>query len=238
MLRGSLTDLAIMDLVQIPLGNQRTGELLIATEDQDARLYYVNGKLIHATSGDSDGSAVIDTIVSWTEGEFEFRPDILADAPSDGEDLNSKLYSKVGSANSTRSQAVEDLRVKVFVKPPEGEAEKVRRVLYDCLSVNDFAIHACLLFVNATMAVCGAERADTPPWLESIRSSVVDLVAAYPRKNLNRVLFEDEEGTLVVTCYPKDQSALLVVAKKGTTLGAVSIAVDRLAREIGRFKQR
>ncbi len=86
------------------------------------------------------------------------------------------------------------------------------------------------------MAICGAERADTPPWLESLRSSVLDVVAGYPRKNLNRVLFEDEEGTLVVTCYPEDQSALLVAAKKGATLGAVSIAVDRLAREIGQFK--
>ncbi len=237
MLRGSLTDLAIMDLVQIPLGNQRTGELLIATEDQDARLYYVDGKLIHATSGDCDGPAVIDSIVSWTEGEFEFRPDVLADAPSDGEDLNSKLYSTVESVNPTPSSAVDNFRVKVFVKPADGEAEKIRKALYDFLSDNDFAIHACLLYVNGTMAICGAERAETPPWLESIRSSVLGMVAGYPRKNLNRVLLEDEEGTLVVTCYPEDQSALLVVAKKGTTLGSVSIAVDRLAKEIGRFKQ-
>jgi Domain of unknown function (DUF4388) len=221
MLRGSLTDLAVVDLVQIPLGNQKTGELLIATEDQDARLYYADGKLIHATSGDRDGPAVIEAIVSWTEGEFEFRPDVLANVPSSGGDLNSKLYSAVNS-----------FRVKVFVKPAGGNTEKIRKLLYDFLSVNDFANHACLLYVNGTMAICGAERADTPSWLESIRSSVLDIVASYPRKSLNRVLFEDSEGTLVVTCYPEDQSALFVAAKKGATLGAVSIAVDRLARKI------
>ncbi len=226
MLRGSLTDLAVVDLVQIPLGNQKTGELLIATEDQDARLYYADGKLIHATSGDRDGPAVLDAIVSWTEGEFEFRPDVLAETPETGGDLNARLFS-----------AVNNLRVKVFFKPAGGNAEKIRKLLYEFLSANDFAIHACLLYVNGTMAICGAERADTPPWLESLRSSVLDVVAGYPRKNLNRVLFEDEDGTLVVTCYPEDQSALMVAAKKGATLGAVSIAVDRLAREIGRFKR-
>jgi len=227
MLRGSLTDLAVVDLVQIPLGNQKTGELLIATEDQDARLYYANGRLIHATSGDRDGPAVIDAIVSWTEGEFEFRPDVLAEAPNGADDLNSKLHS-----------AVNNFRVKVFVKPAGGNTEKIRKLLYRFLLVNDFAIHACLLYVNGTMAICGSEREDTPSWLESIRSSVLDIVADYPRKGLNRVLFEDEDGTLVVTCYPEDQSALFVAAKKGATLGAVSIAVDRLAKEIGQFKRR
>lgn len=226
MLRGSLNDLSVVDLVQIPLGNQKTGELLIATEDQDARLYYADGKLIHATTGDCDGPAVLDAIVSWTDGEFEFRPDVLAEVPSSGGSLNAKLYSAVNS-----------FRVNLFIKPAGADTERIRKLLYEFLSVNDFAIHACVLHVDGTMAVCGAERADTPPWLESLRSSVLEVVAGYPRKNLNRVLFEDEEGTLVVTCYPEDQSALLVAAKKGATLGAVSIAVDRLAREIGRCKK-
>ena len=221
MLRGSLTDLSVVDLVQIPLGNQKTGELLIATEDQDARLYYADGNLIQATSGDRDGPAVLDAIVSWTEGEFEFRPDVIAEAPESGGNLNAKLYS-----------AVNNLRVKVFAKPAGGNTERIRKLLHEFLSANDFAIHACLLYANGTMAICGAERADTPPWLESLRSSVLDVVAGYPRKNLNRVLFEDEEGTLVVTCYPEDQAALLVAAKQGATLGAVSIGVDRLARKI------
>ncbi len=68
--------------------------------------------------------------------------------------------------------------------------------------------------------------------------SVLDVVEGYPRRQLNRMLFEDEDGTLVVTCYPEDQSALLVAAKQGATLGAVSIGVDRLARRIRDVKAR
>jgi hypothetical protein len=227
MLRGSLNDLAIVDLVQIPLGNRKTGELLIATEEQDARLYYVDGSLIHLVSGDVQGPRVLDLIIGWTDGEFEFRPDVLTDQTSFEGDLSPKLVAAVEHLNEAKE-----------LEKAAGDAtEKVRRMLHDFLSENDFAIHACLMHANGTMDVCGAERVDTPPWLEKIRSTVLGLVDDYPRNQLNRMLFEDQDGTLVVTCYPEDQSALLVAAKQGATLGAVSIGVDRLARKIGHVKR-
>lgn len=228
MLRGSLTDLAIVDLVQIPLGNRKTGELLIATEEQDARLYYVDGSLVHLVSGDVQGARVLDLIIAWNEGEFEFRPDVLTDGSSFDGDLTRMLL-----AASNRFDEVKELE-----QAAGKTADKVRLLLRDFLADNDFAIHACLMYGNGTMDVCGAERVDTPPWLESLRSQVLDVVAGYPRKQLNRMLFEDEEGTLVVTCFPEDQSALLVAAKQGATLGAVSIGVDRLAKKIGHVKKR
>jgi hypothetical protein len=226
MLRGSLTDLAIVDLVQIPVGSRKTGELLIATEDKDARLYYVDGKLVHLASGDVLGVPVLDVIVGWTEGEFEFRSDVLTDEATFSGDLSSKLLAAVAGLNEARHGG----------KAVAPDSEDVRKLLHDFLAANDFAIHACLLYGNGTMDVCGAERTDSPPWMESLRSSVLDVVSGYPRKQLNRLLFEDEEGTLVVTCFPEDGSALLVVAKLGATLGAVSIAVDRLARKISHVK--
>jgi len=134
--------------------------------------------------------------------------------------------------------AVDHLNEAKELEKASGDAvEKVRRLLRNFLTENDFAIHACLMHANGTMDVCGAERVETPLWLEKIRSMVLDVVENYPRRQLNRLLFEDQDGTLVVTCYPEDQSALLVVAKLGATLGAVSIGVDRLARRIGHVKR-
>ena len=227
MLRGSLTDLSIVDLVQIPLGNRKTGELLIATEEQDARLYYVDGNLVHLVSGDVQGARVLDLIIAWNEGEFEFRPDVLTDGSSFDGDLTRILLAASNRLDEVKEQE----------QATGKAADKVRRLLHAFLSDNDFAIHACLMYGNGTMDVCGAERIDTPPWLDSLRSQVLHVVAGYPRKQLNRMLFEDEEGTLVVTCFPEDQSALLVAAKQGATLGAVSIGVDRLAKKIGRVKE-
>jgi hypothetical protein len=39
MLRGTLADVTVVDLVHLPESAKRTGELVIATSDQDARLY-------------------------------------------------------------------------------------------------------------------------------------------------------------------------------------------------------
>jgi hypothetical protein len=226
MLRGSLNDLAIVDLVQIPLGNRKTGELLIATDEKDARLYYVDGNLVHLVSGDLEGPKVLDLIVGWSDGEFEFRPDVLTEGTSFNGDLGNTLLGAVDQLNEVRE-----------VEKAAGDAaEKIRRLLHDFLSANDFAIHACLMYEDGTMDVCGAERVDTPPWLETIRTTVLDLVTTYPRRQLSRMFFEDEDGTLVVNCYPDDRSALLVAAKQGATLGAVSMNVDRLARKIGHVK--
>ncbi len=226
MLRGSLADLAIVDLVQIPLGNRKTGELLIATEEQDARLYYVDGSLVHLVSGDVEGTAVLDLIIGWNDGEFEFRPDVLTEDSSFSGDLTPKLVAAVEQLNDTEKAQ----------RTAGKNADKIRRLLYDFLADNDYAIHACLMYSNGTMDVCGAERVETPPWLEKIRATVLDVVESYPRRRLNRMFFEDEDGTLVVTCYPENRAALLVAAKQGATLGAVSIGVDRLARKIGHVK--
>lgn len=227
MLRGSLGDLAIVDLVQIPLGSGKTGELLIATEEEDARLYYVDGKLVHLVSGDLRGRPVLDLIVSWTDGEFEFRSDVLSDESSFGADLDPELRSAVYRFNAKQKDRDEISR----------NADRVRRLLYDFLSDNDFAIHACLMHPDGTMDVCGAERIDTPKWLEKIRATVLDLVATYPRRELHRMLFQDDEGTLVATCFPENETVLLVAAKPSATLGAVSIGVDRLTRKIEEIDQ-
>jgi hypothetical protein len=232
MLRGSLADLAIVDLVQIPLGSRKTGELLIATEEQDARLYYVDGSLVHLVSGDVQGTLVLDLIIGWNDGEFEFRPDVLTEDSSFTGDLTPKLVAAVEHLNFGEKPQ------KTPEKTTDKDADKVRRLLHDFLADNDYAIHACLMHSNGTMDVCGAERVDTPPWLEKIRATVLDVVESYPRRHLNRMLFEDDDGTLVVTCYPEDQAALLVVAKLGATLGAVSIGVDRLAKKISHVRSK
>lgn len=227
MLRGTLNDLAIVDLVQIPLGNRNTGELFIATEEQDARLYYVDGTLVHLVSGDVEGADVLDVILGWHDGEFEFRQDVLTDDASFEGDLSRTLIAAV-----QRNERIKQVEKQVVSE----DAPKIRKLLYDFLDENDFAIHACLLYGNGTMDVCGADRVKSPQWLERLRESVLDVVTDYPRNELRRMLFEDSDGTLVVTCFPEDKSALLVAAKQGATLGAVSIGVDRLARKIERAK--
>lgn len=223
MLRGSLSDLGVADLVQIPASAGKTGELLIATLEQDARLYFVEGRLVHLTLDDLEGAAVLPQIIGWREGEFEFRPDVLTDAASFDGDL---LVAIEAADKASREDAASD--------DPGDREERLRKALYAFLSETEFAIHACILYSNGTMDVCGAPRTSTPRWLEELRRSVVGLVGGYPRRQLRRLLFEDDEGTLVLTSLCEGAS-LLVAAKRDAKLGAVSVSADRLARTARRI---
>lgn len=225
MLRGSLSDLGIADLVQIPASAGKTGELLIATLERDARLYFVHGRLVHLAMADLDGPAVLREIVSWHEGEFEFRPDVVTEEMSFDGELGPALEQAAQLARQEPEGDDDD---------PAVREERLRKALYEFLSETEFAIHACVVYSNGTMDVCGAPRMSTPRWLEELRRSVVAIVEGYPRRQLRRLLFEDDEGTLVLTSLC-DGASLLVAAKKDAKLGAVSVAADRLNRTVRRI---
>jgi hypothetical protein len=225
MLTGSLTDLAIDDVVRIPAASGKTGELLIATMDRDARLFYVEGKLIHLTLGDTEGRLVLDEVVRWREGEFEFRPDVLTEHATFDGDLERELRL-----------AIEQARELADIEgDTESVDDRVRTALHRFLADTEFAIHACLLHPDDSMDVCGAERMAVPKWMAELRASLLQMVATYPRQKLRRIMLDDDDGTLVVTRLD-DNTALLVIAKKGATLGAVTVATEKLARKIGQVR--
>ena len=74
-LKGTLSDLGIIDLVQFPHGGRKTGKLVIAANGGEGHLYYDTGALVHAELGDFEGMAALVRMVDWTEGTFEFVPD-------------------------------------------------------------------------------------------------------------------------------------------------------------------
>ena len=71
-LNGTLADLGIVDLIQFPHKGRRTGELVVTGAKDEARLYYIDGKLSHVGVGKLSGIEGLVEVVSWLEGEVEF----------------------------------------------------------------------------------------------------------------------------------------------------------------------
>jgi len=67
-LKGTLADLGIVDLIQFPHAGRKTGHLMITGPDGDARLFYENGALVHASLNDIHGMDALVRIVDWGEG--------------------------------------------------------------------------------------------------------------------------------------------------------------------------
>jgi len=227
MLRGTLLDLGVVEVVQLPASAGRTGELVIATVDHDARLYYVEGRLVHLAMDDVRGSAVLDEIVAWSDGEFEFRPDVTTDDVSFDGDVARELHAAIRALNEAEE-----------MNSNAGTHENpMALLLEDFVSSNDFAIQACVTHADGTLDVCAPSLKAPPEWFESTRAMIVTMASDYPRGRLNRLLFEDDRGTLVATRFD-DDTVLVVASKNGATLGAVTVGVERLARKIRHVKRR
>jgi len=75
-LKGNLSQLKLVDILQILCNSQRTGKLSLMYGDDAADIYFLSGNIIHARYGESLGEDVIYQILSWNEGLFTFYPNI------------------------------------------------------------------------------------------------------------------------------------------------------------------
>lgn len=221
-LRGSLADLNIVELVQVPAAGRKTGELFIAGLDGIAHLYFADGKLVHVETDELSGQDALVEVVGWTEGEFEFRPGVEPERRSFEMDVHKALMLALKQR---------DERKLAETSPPIDHSQ-LGELLRAFLASTDFIQFCCVLNSDGSTVRCDTRQAVDPPWLAGLRSSVGALLEGYPRKGLQRVLFEDADGTVIVSRLA-DGSALVAVAERDARLGAVSVAVERFMRRLG-----
>jgi len=70
--RGSLSDLGVVDMLQALGQGRKTCSLFIETDaDEHAAVYLQDGIVIHAQSGDVSGEEAVFRALGWTKGHFE-----------------------------------------------------------------------------------------------------------------------------------------------------------------------
>lgn len=223
-LRGTLAELGIVDLIQFPHSGRKSGKLMIKTNGQEAKLYYDQGALVHVTLGDLTGMDALVRVIDWQEGTFEFVSDEMATVTSIERDLHRtlmtalKLHDEIKAEGERRKGA----------KPAGGEDEAVKARLEQFIGSNDFVAHVEALGTDGALRVQVSGKDGRPQGMDVLRTAVVELDKAYPRPNLSRVIMEDDLGTVVMMRL-SDGARLLVVARKGVSMGAISIGAGRLA---------
>jgi predicted regulator of Ras-like GTPase activity (Roadblock/LC7/MglB family) len=70
-INGNLKDISFADLVQIHCMDPRDAKMTISHQDQEAKIFFANGQVIHAEMGKNTGDEVIFEVLSWNEGSFE-----------------------------------------------------------------------------------------------------------------------------------------------------------------------
>jgi hypothetical protein len=221
-LTGALADLGVVDLLQLPQARRKTGELVVEDGQQEARLYYEKGKLVHAALGGLRGPPVLVHLLGWDDGRFEFRGEVAAPETS----IDVDLQHAVMDALKTRDEQNEERR-KVEREAAARRDERLSQALDSFVSSNPWALHACAMGPDGVL-VAEARREDgAPSPLGPLRS----LLEAWPRAGLRRTLLEDDLGTVAVVRLP-DGKTLVVAAARGVALGAVSMTVGKLASSL------
>lgn len=235
---GTLTDLGIVDLIQFPHGGRKSGELVIADADHEARLYYTRGNLIHAAMAEQEGIEVLVELVAWTEGQFEFRQDVATEKQSIELDLHHvvmqalKLRDERVMEETRRRTEAEEQRRQAAAGAGGGELDPVLcALLSDFVATNTFVSHVCVLAPDGVPVAEADGPAGPPEGVEGVRLSLATLADTYLREGLIRIIVEDAQGTAV---YQRctSEGAVVAIANKSGSLGAVSVAVGKLIKTL------
>lgn len=228
-LRGSLKDLTIVDLIQLPTSGHKSGELFIAGPVSQANLYYVKGKLVHATAGKLIDVQALVELVGWSEGEFEFRLDVPPPKVTIDMDLH-RLLMRVLKIRDEQKEA-ENHKAVVAKTGPGGDPALLRAKLEKFLGLNAFILYAGIQTQSAMICEVGSPRVKNKEEFLRVGESFRAFFQNYPRTGLRRMLLEDSLGTVMVTVLEQD-FRLIVVADKEASLGTVTMSVGRLTEAI------
>ncbi|MBN2466664.1 MAG: DUF4388 domain-containing protein [Deltaproteobacteria bacterium] len=74
-LTGNLTEIKVIDLIQMLSGSRKTGALKLFKEEESGILYFEDGQIVSARYNDDDGVKAFNRLVRWEHGLFILDPD-------------------------------------------------------------------------------------------------------------------------------------------------------------------
>jgi DNA-binding response OmpR family regulator len=135
-LLGTLTEITLMDLLQIMRLNRRSGSLDLEQDGRLGTVYLREGEVISAKMGKYKGEKAFYRLLTWDKGKFEFHPqtidmEVLIERP--GENLileglrQTDEIAKLRDGFSAKGERLE--LIKRFQGPPEKLKPVTREVL-------------------------------------------------------------------------------------------------------------
>ena len=233
---GALADIEVVELLQFPCAGRRSGELVIDQGDEQAKLYYAKGRLVHATLGDIKGPTVLAKVVGWRAGDFVFHGEVACPERT----IEMEVHHAVLDALRLRDEEAERERRRrtglAAVPAPAPAPEPIPAPADAALggALEDFLHGTGWALAVAVVGPDGAVLAEAHRAVGADLASdaVAALVAAWPRGGLRRCFVEDEGGAVVAVPLERG-GVLLVAAPRSVATGMVSVATGKLAASLG-----
>ncbi len=226
---GTLDDMNIIDLIQFPHSGSKSGELVIANNKKEAKLFYDKGNLVHASLGKLDGEEVLIEVVNWNKGEFEFHKEKKAAKKSIETDLHKVLMNAL--------KASDDKKMKQSLENDANTSNisnnDLSQVLKDCISANESVLYACILDSEGSIQTQAQNDEITVEFVDIIIDTLQIFLKSYPRNGFSKLVLEDDSGIVALSKLDNGNNLILIVGR-GTPMGAASMTMSKLASSIKR----
>ncbi|MBN1656648.1 MAG: DUF4388 domain-containing protein [Deltaproteobacteria bacterium] len=224
-LRGSLSDLGSVQLVQFPYNGRKTGELFISNRNAEARFYYHEGNLIHAATGKKTGIDVLIDVLGWTDGEFEFRTGVRPERRSIEQDLHQVLMMAL-VAKDERERRNSQMHEE---KSPELIKKRIQKLLDEFVTSTTYVQYSYIQDSN-TNVIAISRALQSRDNLKRMQDTISSFVRSYPGE-LGRAFFESEEGMITIMRLV-GKRYLIMFTNPEASLGMITVKAGKLAASL------
>ena len=140
-LLGTLTEISLMDLLQILRMNRRSGLLELEMEGRRGTLFISEGEILDAEVGRFRGEKAFYRTLGWEGGKFEFRPQSVSMRPlikRPGENLILEGLRQLDEVNKLRSAIAPPGTHLQLVRRFEGPPERLKPVTREILKLLEY----------------------------------------------------------------------------------------------------
>ncbi|MBN2343133.1 MAG: DUF4388 domain-containing protein [Deltaproteobacteria bacterium] len=228
-LTGTLSDLGVIDLVTFPTTAKKTGELIVAGLEDEARVYYNDGVIEHIACGERLGVDGLAALISWIEGEFEFRQGVTTDRKTVSLPLDELLAEAEQQRRTASRQSPESAGKNKEVLMYRGTIE-IQKAIAVVASNLEYVEHVALYQRDGAL-ICHWDREAFDDVLHDLVSEVLDVFNIHPRAGLQKVYLTDTRGTSIATLVT-DDLILLLMANDLSSIGMVSVASSKIVQAV------
>lgn len=137
-LLGTLTEITLMDLLQVLRMNKRSGLLELESEGRHGTLFLSEGEVVDAEVGKFRGEKAFYRTLEWIGGKFEFRPQAVLMKPlikRPGENLILEGLRQLDEVNKLRTVLAPSGTRLELLKRFEGPPEQLKPVTREVLKL-------------------------------------------------------------------------------------------------------
>ena len=227
-LRGTLDDMSVSDVLQLPVLGNLTGLLRIGNEDNEARIYYRKGRIVDAVSRNGRGEDVVMALLEYGEGGFTFETGVESDEQTIERDVQHLLLDGLRLIDERRER---EAREREELEARIGAESGLRDIMTSSLSMaGDIVQIACLRSENGSILTCWPRN---PSEDSEVMVALEACFTMWKEKNRPwyQVLWFGESGW--VGAWHIDPGILLaMLSKKDAGLGQCHFMFKRAAESI------